>query len=399
MKTTVANNIMRRMSVKSVMVCLVLSFLLFAHGENSIVNEAVARPAALKSLPLTSQETIDFEYGPRQFATSEKWTAIVAAYAPEIKAIDSAFANLDDAEISKTVSIKGVKYQIGRYKGHPIVIFTTGISVPNAAMTMQMALDYFPIDKVIMMGIAGAVDPKYQAGDIAIPERWYFHDESVYANPVPDNTLASDAGLSTNALSTNALSTKALSLTAEPANQAQYILPDYYENALANYKQREKIDPHAPKYQNFGFIHPEEMAIIKEGWDSPRQMPYFSVSPSLLDYAKKAIVNISSITLPSGTPINIYLGGNGVTGSVFLDNAQYRLWLQEVFDAQVTEMESAAVGQVCFVNDVDWIIIRSVSDLAGGQEGKNEENVFDAIASGTGTKLMIGLLNELFKNK
>jgi adenosylhomocysteine nucleosidase len=63
----------------------------------------------------------------------------------------------------------------------------------------------------------------------------------------------------------------------------------------------------------------------------------------------------------------------------------------------VTEMESAAVGQVCFVNNVEWIIIRSISDLAGGQEGKNEENVFDAIASGTGTKLMIGLLDEIVK--
>jgi adenosylhomocysteine nucleosidase len=58
-------------------------------------------------------------------------------------------------------------------------------------------------------------------------------------------------------------------------------------------------------------------------------------------------------------------------------------------------MESAAVGQVCFVNEVDWIIIRSVSDLAGGQHGKNEENVYDAIASGTGTKLMIGLLEQI----
>ncbi len=62
-------------------------------------------------------------------------------------------------------------------------------------------------------------------------------------------------------------------------------------------------------------------------------------------------------------------------------------------------MESAAVGQVCFVNDVDWIIIRSVSDLAGAQAGKNEENVFDAIASGTGTKLMIGLLDQIVISK
>jgi adenosylhomocysteine nucleosidase len=48
-----------------------------------------------------------------------------------------------------------------------------------------MALDYFPIEPVVMMGIAGALNPEFQAGDIALPERWYFHDESLYANPAP----------------------------------------------------------------------------------------------------------------------------------------------------------------------------------------------------------------------
>lgn len=71
----------------------------------------------------------------------------------------------------------------------------------------------------------------------------------------------------------------------------------------------------------------------------------------------------------------------------------------KVYQAEVTEMESAAVGQVCFVNEVDWIVIRSVSDLAGGQQGKNAENVFDAIASGTGTKLLLGLLDQIVLRK
>lgn len=321
---------------------------------------------ACSSTPEKTTEEVT--YGPRVFADSEKWTAIVAAYAPEIEAIDRAFEAMDAAQIDKTVTIKGVKYQIGSYKGEPIVIFTTGISVPNAAMTMQMAIDYFPIDKVVMMGVAGAINPEFAPGDIAIPERWYFHDESVYVNPTPDDP-------------------------------SSFILPDYYEAALEQYKLRELTDPNAPKYKNYGFIHPEEMSVIKDGWDQPRQMPYFEASANLLNYTQKAIENISEITMPSGKPISIHYGGNGVTGSVFLDNADYRKWVKDVYDAQVTEMESAAVGQVCFVNDVDWMIIRSISDLAGGQVGKNEENVFDAIASGTGTKLMIAVLDEIVKQE
>ncbi|GAA6185752.1 5'-methylthioadenosine/S-adenosylhomocysteine nucleosidase [Aliiglaciecola sp. NS0011-25] len=306
------------------------------------------------------------KYGPREFPNGEKWTAIVAAYSPEIQAIDAAFSKIPDAQIEQTLTIKGVKYQLGHFKGEPIVIFTTGISVPNAAMTMQMALDYFPIDRVVMMGIAGGVNPAFQPGDIAIPERWYFHDESVYANPQADN-------------------------------KGGYILPDYYEHALKRYEEREQNDPNAPAYENIGFIHPEEMSVIKQGWSEPRQMPYFTVTPELLDLTHKALSSMDDIKMPSGHPINIKVGGNGVTGSVFLDNAEYRNWLQRVYDAQVAEMESAAVGQVCFVNDVDWIVIRSVSDLAGGQQGKNVENVFDGIASGTGAQLLIGLLDQIVK--
>jgi adenosylhomocysteine nucleosidase len=304
------------------------------------------------------------QFGPRQFSEQQGFTAIVAAYEPEIKAINAAFAKLDSATIDQVVSYRGVDYQLGSYKGMPVVIFTTGISVPNAAMTMQMALDYFPIERVVMMGIAGAINPEFEPGDIAVPARWYFHDESVYVNP-------------------------------NKQKAGEYILPDYYENALKGYKDREKTDPFAPRYENFAFIFPEEMEVIKAGWDQPKQMPYFTATPSLVTLAEKAVQSIDPITMPSGKPITIRVGGNGVTGSVFLDNADYRQWIKQVYNAEVTEMESAAVGQVCFVNEVDWIIIRSVSDLAGGQSGKNEENVFDGIASGTGTKLMMGLLDQL----
>lgn len=304
------------------------------------------------------------EFGPKTFDVENKWTAIVAAYEPEIEAIDRAFARTDDATITSTVTFKGVKYQLGNYRGEPVVIFATGVSVTNAAMTVQMAIDYFPIERVVMMGIAGAINPQFNPGDIAVPERWYYHDESVYVNPDKDapNT---------------------------------FILPDYYQRQLDSYVERRKTDRQTPEYQNFGFIHPNEVSVIKDGWQQRQKIPYFTTTPELVDLTRQALAKIPPITMPSGKPIKVNIGGNGATGSVFLDSAKYRQWVRQVFDAQVTEMESAAVGQVCFVNNIDWVVIRSVSDLAGGQQGKNEESVFDAIASGTGTKLMMGLLDEI----
>ena len=66
-----------------------------------------------------------------------------------------------------------------------------------------------------------------------------------------------------------------------------------------------------------------------------------------------------------------------------------------MFKAEVTEMESAAVGQVCEINEVDWVIIRSISNLAGGQEGVNDEHIYDVEASRVAAKLLFALLDEL----
>jgi adenosylhomocysteine nucleosidase len=321
---------------------------------------------ALASAPLLVAAASP-DIGPKDFSGQKGWTAIVAAYAPEIRAIDTALEAHPDAAIERTVVFRGVSYQIGHFRGEPIVVFTTGVSVTNAAMTTQMAIDYFPIERLVMMGIAGGINPVYQPGDITVPERWYFHDESVYVNP-------------------------------DPTKPGAYVLPDYFDATMRRRADRDASDPFAPAYSNFGFIHPDEVSVIRDGWERPRDVPYFTATPSLVARARAAVEKIGPIRMPSGHPIRVSVGGNGVTGSVFLDNAEYREWLRKVYSAEVTEMESAAVGQVCFVNDVDWIVIRSVSDLAGGQEGKNQENVYDAIASGTGAKLLLGLLEEIAAN-
>ena len=95
----------------------------------------------------------------------------------------------------------------------------------------------------------------------------------------------------------------------------------------------------------------------------------------------------------------LFVGGNGITGSVFMDNREYRKWTRDVFDAEVTEMESAAIGQVCTVNDVDWVIVRAISDLAGGQEGVNVENKYDQEVSRIGANVLFSVLDTLAEDE
>ncbi|WP_269526625.1 5'-methylthioadenosine/S-adenosylhomocysteine nucleosidase [Coraliomargarita parva] len=302
-------------------------------------------------------------YGPKSF-DEPGYTAVVVAYAPEMKGVLDTIEALPDAEITDERVYKGVKFKLGTYKGEPILVYATGMSIANAAMSMQMAFDYFPVKQVVYMGIAGAVNPELHPGDVVVPERWYYHDESVYSNP-------------------------------DPENPGEYILPDYYRAFLQEQPARKAADPNYPDYKPFEFVHPDEVLVIKEGMEKPQDTAYFSATPRLLEAAERAIGKVPPQMVLKEREAKLYVGGNGVTGSIFQDNRAYRKWEREVFNAEVTEMESAAVGQVCYINDVDWVIIRAISDLAGGQEGVNVENVYDVPASIVGARLLFALLDEL----
>ena len=303
------------------------------------------------------------KYGPQSFY-QEGFTAIVVAYEPEMLALLETIEGDPTAKIVNEYTFKGVRYRLGTYKERPILIFATGMSIANAAMSIQMALDYFPVDELVYMGIAGAVNPKWQPGDVIVPERWYYHDESVYSNP----KLEDDGG---------------------------YILPEFYISFLEDQKERQIDDPHMPDYKPFRFIHPDDVLIIKDGMEEPSAKAYFAATPRLLEAARAAIKKLPPQSILGERFSKLSVGGNGVTGSVFVDNRNYRKWTREVFNAEVTEMESAAVGQVCEINEVDWVIIRSISDLAGGQEGVNDEHIYDVEASRVAAALLFALLDEL----
>ena len=319
---------------------------------------------ALQLLLLTNSSAInEHDYGPKAFS-QDPFTAIVVAYEPEMIGLLDAIAADSQSKILNEYTYNGVKFRTGFYRDIPILVFATGMSIANASLSTQMALDYFPVNQLIYMGIAGAVNPKWQPGDVIIPERWYYHDESVYSNPNPEQ-------------------------------ENKYILPDYYSKFLEEQVIRREKDPFTPKYSPFHFIHPDEVLIIKEGMDRPEDQAYFSVSKRLLIAAKAGIKEMPVIKIFGKREAQFSVGGNGVTGSVFVDNQEYRKWTRDVYNAEVTEMESAAVGQVCTINEVDWIIIRSISDLAGGQEGVNVEHIYDLEASRSAAALLFALLDKL----
>lgn len=54
------------------------------------------------------------------------------------------------------------------------------------------------------------------------------------------------------------------------------------------------------------------------------------------------------------------------SGDQFVANAERKAFIVENFHAIACEMEGAAIGQVCYVNEVPFCILRAISDSADG---------------------------------
>jgi adenosylhomocysteine nucleosidase len=69
----------------------------------------------------------------------------------------------------------------------------------------------------------------------------------------------------------------------------------------------------------------------------------------------------------------IYRGGVGVSGNAFIGSQSKRKQLNRDLEAQIVDMESAAVVQTAHAAGVPVVIVRACSDLAGGGSGTAEE--------------------------
>ena len=56
--------------------------------------------------------------------------------------------------------------------------------------------------------------------------------------------------------------------------------------------------------------------------------------------------------------------GRVVTGDQFISDKEKKKWLTDTFAGYCTEMEGAAIAQVCYFNHIPFLIVRAISDKA-----------------------------------
>lgn len=75
------------------------------------------------------------------------------------------------------------------------------------------------------------------------------------------------------------------------------------------------------------------------------------------------LIQIAKTACEKVTDHKSYIG-RIVSGDQFIADVEKIRWLSEEFNAVACEMESASIAQVCYLNAVPFIIIRSISDNA-----------------------------------
>lgn len=268
--------------------------------------------------------------------------AVISAFAPELTVL------LPQVQNPVKHRANGVEFTTGTLSGKPVVVFLSGISMTNAAMNTQLALDRFNVSHIVFSGIAGGVNPGLHIGDVTVPAQWGQYMEW---------------------------------LMAREDKPGQYSAPAWMKSELT--------------MPAFGMMHPRPVEVRTAASTGIAKKFWFAADPQMLAVAR-GLQNVALEHCHASTCLKqrpqLVVGGNGVSGQAFVDNKAFREYAFKTFEANVLDMETAATAMVAHSNGVPYIAFRSLSDLAGGGEGENEMGTFMGIAAANSAKVLQAFL-------
>ncbi|KAJ7519756.1 hypothetical protein O6H91_20G054600 [Diphasiastrum complanatum] len=272
------------------------------------------------------------------------------------------------------VDLGGRRFHIGRVADRKVIVVMTGLSMLNAGITTQQLLDFFAITGIVHYGIAGSTNSSLHVGDVTIPKFWSHTGLWNWQRfgQGPNDPLS---------LEVNGDFTRKLGFLHFGDNN----VPEGSATNLLNnvWYQPEEIFPvtGTPEVRQHAFLVQVD--------------PHFyGLSHQLKDLPLQSCINSTSCL--SSKP-KIVFDLHGASANVFLDNAAYRSFLSTKFSISLVDMESAAVALVSLQNEVPFIAIRSMSDLAGGSVHSNEAIVFGGLAAQNAVDVVVKFIKLLPK--
>lgn len=211
---------------------------------------------------------------------------------------------LEDITVHKKANITFYK---GKMRNHHVVLCQSGVGKVNAAICSQILIDDFQINQIIFTGVAGALKPELEIGDIVISTAAKQHD----------------------------------------------------------------IDASALGFERGTIPFAEEST--------------FSADKKLIEVALDASKDITECKTVTGLILS---------GDQFIAGGEKSRELYNLFGGYCTEMEGAAVAQVCALNNIPFVIVRSMSDKADGSAHINFAE-FTLLASERSYSIVDKMLSKL----
>lgn len=223
--------------------------------------------------------------------------ALMGAMDEEIKLL------LQETENARSRKTAGITYTEGVFRGQDVVICRCGVGKVNAAAAAQIFASEFRVRALIFTGVAGALHPELEIGDIVVSSESMQHD-----------------------------------MDAAP----------------------------------LGFA-PGEIPFQKES--------VFPADEQLIALAEQACLAAQAA----------FRTGRVLSGDRFIADRDEVERLRRDFNGLCTEMEGAAVAQVCRMNELPYIVIRSMSDRANG-EAPDSFTEFTKASSARSFAIVAGML-------
>ncbi|HEX3140802.1 MAG TPA: 5'-methylthioadenosine/S-adenosylhomocysteine nucleosidase, partial [Rhizobacter sp.] len=217
--------------------------------------------------------------------------------------IVSAFGAEADILLAQTTgqrawTINGKRFTTGTLRGNRVVIVLSGVSMVNATLVTQQLIDHFRIERLVMSGIAGGINPAHHVGDVTVPDRWAMPME-VYWNA--DGQTPAPCGAPRD------VACLGLALAEAPPFNGWFLRQNHVLTSVSAPKGEFRLDypVDAKMLQVARGLQP---ALARCGPNGAKQC--VSEQPRLV------------------------VGGRGVSGTAFLANAEYRRYLFEALQAE-----------------------------------------------------------------
>ncbi|XP_062019464.1 bark storage protein A-like [Rosa rugosa] len=275
-----------------------------------------------------------------------------------------------------TIDFSGRRFRFGTIAEKKVILVMTGLAMINAGITTQLLLSIFDIEGVVHYGIAGNANPDLHLADVVIPQYWAhtaLWNWQRYGNGPEDELPLESQGDYTRDIGYLKFANYTVNMTDRSS----------YDNLLNNiWYQPEEVFPvdGTPEQREHAFWIPVDPF-------------YYEVSQKLEDVILEGCLN--STTCLSHTP-RVARVQRGTSASIYLDNAAYRDFIYDKFNITPVDMESASVALICLQQKVPFIVIRALSDLAGGGSAdSNEADTFVTLASNNSVTVLLEFVKHL----